>query len=183
MKVVAFNGSPRVNGNTAQSLKIVLAELATEGIETELVQVGGSKLFGCRACGRCGELRNGRCAREDDEMNSLIAKAAEADGILIGSPTYFSNVTPEIKAFIDRCGFVSKANGGDLLRGKVGAPVVAVRRSGANFVYAAINRCDFLTEHIVQHTFLTDRIQRLIGQSIALLRRSNSTLVTTTYNI
>lgn len=139
MKVVAFNGSPRVDGNTAQSIRIVLAELEKEGIETELVQLGGRKVFGCLACGRCFETRDNRCIRRDDEMNDLIAKIQAADGIIIGSPTYFSNVSTEVKAFIDRCGFVNKANDGDLLRGKVGTAVVAVRRAGSNFVYSAIN--------------------------------------------
>ena len=139
MKVVAFNGSPRQNGNTAQSLQIVLAELAKEGIETEMIQLGGRKVFGCLACGKCREMQNNRCVRQDDEMNSFIQKMQDADGILIGSPTYFSNVSTEVKALIDRCGFVSKANGGGLLRGKIGAPVVAVRRAGSTFVYSAIN--------------------------------------------
>ena len=139
MKVIAFNGSPRQNGNTAQSLQIVLAELAKEGIETEIIQLGGRKVFGCLACGKCREMQNNRCVRQDDEMNSFIEKIQEADGILIGSPTYFSNVSTEVKALIDRCGFVSKANGGNLLRGKIGAPVVAVRRAGSTFVYSAIN--------------------------------------------
>ncbi|VBB09050.1 nadph-dependent fmn reductase [Lucifera butyrica] len=139
MKVVAFNGSPRANGNTAQSIQLVLAELKKEGIETELIQLGGRKVFGCLACGKCWENKDNRCARQDDEMNTFIRKMQEADGIIIGSPTYFSNVSTEVKALIDRCGFVSKANGGEMLRGKVGAAVVSVRRAGSNFVYSAIN--------------------------------------------
>lgn len=139
MKVVAFNGSPRVNGNTAQSLKIVLAELANEGIETELVQLGGRKVFGCLACGKCREIKDNRCVRKDDEMNFFIQKMEEADGIIIGSPTYFSNVSTEVKALIDRCGYVSRSNGGVMLRGKVATAVVSARRAGATFTYSAIN--------------------------------------------
>jgi len=139
MKVVAFNGSPRVNGNTSDSLKLVLAELEKEGIETELVQLGGRKVFGCLACGKCGELKNNRCIRKDDEMNTFIQKMEEADGIIIGSPTYFSNVSTEVKALIDRCGYVAKANGGTMLKGKVGASVVSARRAGSTFTYSAIN--------------------------------------------
>ena len=138
MKVVAFNGSPRVAGNTAQSLKMVLDELRKAGLETELVQLGGRRLSGCLACNKCREMKNSRCVRDDDGMNEFIAKAFAADGILIGSPVYFSNVTPEVKAFIDRCGFVALANGG-VLKGKAGAGVIAVRRAGATFTYAAIN--------------------------------------------
>lgn len=139
MKVVAFNGSPRVNGNTAQSIRIVLGELEKEGIETEFVQLGGRKVFGCLACMKCWENKDNRCVRQDDEMNTFIQKMEEADGIIIGSPTYFSNVSTEVKALIDRCGLVAKANDGAMLRGKVGAAVVSVRRAGSNFVYSAIN--------------------------------------------
>ncbi|HEY8908668.1 MAG TPA: flavodoxin family protein [Desulfosporosinus sp.] len=149
MKVVAFNGSPRVNGNTSQSLKIVLAELETEGIETELVQLGGRKVFGCLACGKCRETKDNRCARKDDEMNTFIEKMEEADGIIIGSPTYFSNVSTEVKALIDRCGYVSKANGGTLLKGKVGASVVSARRAGSTFTYSAINFFFGIAEMII----------------------------------
>jgi len=148
MKVVAFNGSSRVNGNTAQSLEIVLEEIRKEGIETELIQVGGKKLSGCKACMMCRKNQDKRCAIQDDEMNSFIEKMIEADGIIIGSPTYFSNVTAEIKALIDRCGYVAKSNGG-FLKGKVGAPVVAVRRAGSNFTYAAINFFFGISEMIV----------------------------------
>jgi multimeric flavodoxin WrbA len=139
MKVVAFNGSPRKDGNTAQSIQMVLSQLEKAGIETELVQLGGRKVFGCLACGKCRELKNNRCIRQDDEMNTFIQKMEEADGVIIGSPTYFSNVTTEVKALIDRCGYVNRSNGGSILRGKIGAPVVAVRRSGGNFTYSAIN--------------------------------------------
>lgn len=139
MKVVAFNGSPRVKGNTAQSLEMVLAEIQKENIDTELIQLGGRKVFGCSACMKCWEKKDNRCARTDDDMNLFIQKMQEAEGILIGSATYFSNVTTEVKALIDRCGYVSMANGGDILRGKVGASVVSVGRAGSNFTYAAIN--------------------------------------------
>ena len=149
MKVVAFNGSPRTNGNTAQSLQMVLKELEKEGIETELIQLGGHKVFGCLACGKCYERRDNTCARQDDEMNNFIAKMNQADGILIGSPTYFSNVSTEVKALIDRCGFVNKANEGKILRGKVGAAVVSVRRAGSNFTYAAINFFFGIAEMII----------------------------------
>lgn len=149
MKVVAFNGSPRVNGNTSQSLKIVLAELEKEGIETEIVQLGGRKVFGCLACGKCRENKNNRCARTDDEMNTFIQKMEEADGIIIGSPTYFSNVSTEVKALIDRCGFVAKSNGGAMLKGKVGTSVVSVRRAGSTFTYSAINFFFGIAEMII----------------------------------
>jgi len=148
MKVVAFNGSPRVGGNTEQAIKIVFGELQKCGIETELVQLGGRKVYGCLACGKCREKKDNRCVRKDDEMNTYIQKMLEADGIILGSPVYFSNVSTEIKALIDRCGFVSKANG-DTLKGKVGVAVVVARRAGATFTYAAINMFFGISQMIV----------------------------------
>ena len=135
MKVVAFNGSPREKGNTYQSLRIVLTALEQEGIETEIVQLGGLTLSGCRACGACRSVKEPRCLQPDDGMNSFIQKILEADGVIIGSPVYFGNVTPEVKALIDRVGYTT----GSRLKNKVGCAVVAVRRAGSNFTYAAIN--------------------------------------------
>jgi len=148
MKVIGINGSPRPNGNTELLLKTVFAELNNEGIETELVQLGGNAVRGCLACGRCFEMKNGRCVIETDMMNKVIAKMFEADGILIGSPTYFANVSAEIKALIDRAGYVAIANG-RALRRKVGAAVVAVRRAGSTDAFDAINKLFFIQEMIV----------------------------------
>ncbi|OPZ74463.1 MAG: 2-amino-4-deoxychorismate dehydrogenase [Firmicutes bacterium ADurb.Bin456] len=138
IKVVAFNGSPRPRGNTYHSIKIVLDVLAAEGIQGELVQLGGKTLFGCKACYKCLQNQDKRCVQTGDDMNCFIEKALEADGIIIGSPVYFSNVSTEVKAFIDRCGFVAKANN-SALKGKVGAAVISVRRMGGTFAYSAIN--------------------------------------------
>lgn len=148
MKVLAINGSPRSNGNTAQSLRYVMNELEQEGVQTEFVQLGGKKVFGCLACGKCHINKDRKCARTDDDMNGILEKIFEADGIIIGSPTYYSNVTAEVKALIDRCGFVAGANGG-LLRRKVGAAVVVARRAGANFTFAAINFFFGITEMLI----------------------------------
>lgn len=137
MKVTAFNGSPRKEGNTYHSIQVVLEELRKEGVETELVQLGGSDIRGCRACFKCLEKKNKRCIQGDD-MNLFIGKMLSSEGIIIGSPTYFSNVSTEVKALIDRAGIVSRVNG-HLFKRKVGAAVVAVRRAGATHVYSGIN--------------------------------------------
>jgi multimeric flavodoxin WrbA len=129
-KVVAFNGSPRPEGNTALLIREVLQELEKEGITTELVHIGGKKIRGCTACMKCFENRDQRCIFDDDMVNECIGKMAEADGIILGSPVYFTDVTAEMKALIDRAGFVSMANGG-LFRHKVGSAAIAVRRAGA----------------------------------------------------
>lgn len=138
MKVVLFNGSPRTNGNTSLLLGHVATALEKEGIDTEIVQVGGSRIHGCIACYQCFTSKDQRCAVTDDIANSCVEKMLAADGIIIGSPTYFAALTPETKALIDRCGMVSRANG-DMLKRKAGAAVVAVRRGGAINVFDTIN--------------------------------------------
>ncbi|SLM27734.1 conserved hypothetical protein [Desulfamplus magnetovallimortis] len=129
MKVIGFNGSPRKKGNTVCSLNTVFSELEKEGIETEMIHVGKEKIQGCRACFTCAKKRDQRCAIEDDPVNEWIQKMKDADGILLGSPVHFSGVAGTMKSFLDRAFFVISVNNG-LLRHKVGASVVAVRRSG-----------------------------------------------------
>lgn len=130
MKVVAINGSPRKNGNTSLLIETVFDELRKHGIETEVVQLGGEMVHGCTGCDICVKTRNNKCVFDDDPINECIAKMAEADGIILGTPTYFTDVTTEMKALIDRAGKVSKANG-DIFRHKAGGCVISVRRGGS----------------------------------------------------
>lgn len=148
MKVVAFNGSPRKDGNTSRLLRRVLAVLESEGIQTELIQLGGQQIHGCIACGTCRELKNKECKIVNDNVNQYIQKMIEADGIILGSPTYFSMMTPELKALIDRAGYVAMSNGG-ILKRKVGAAVVAVRRAGGVPTFDAINHFFLISQMIV----------------------------------
>jgi len=148
MKVVAFNGSPRKNGNTALMIGEVFKVLEREGIECELVQIGGKLIRGCQACAKCREFQNTKCIFDDDLINESIQKMLEADGIIIGSPTYFASMTAETKAFIDRAGYVTRGNG-VLLKGKVGAAVTAVRRAGALNVFQGINNFLLVSEMVV----------------------------------
>jgi len=146
MKVIGFNGSPRKNGNTAMLINSVFDELQKEGIETDFIQLGGKDIKGCIGCMKCFDAQNNQCVtRKDEILNESVQKMIEADGIIIGSPTYFSNVSTEVKAFIDRAGLVSIANG-YLLRRKVGAAVTAVRRAGATNVFDAINKFFFINQ-------------------------------------
>ena len=147
MKVVAFNGSPRKEGNTALLIRQVLKELEAEGIQTEMVHLKGP-IQGCIACSKCFESKDGRCALDKDIVNDCIEKMAKADGIILGSPTYFSDLTPELKALIDRSGFVGKANG-DMFKRKVGAAVVAVRRAGAIHVFDSINHFFLINQMVI----------------------------------
>lgn len=148
MKVIAFNGSARKDGNTAILIGHIFRQLEKEGIETELVQLAGSRIHGCIACMKCFENKDQRCSVRDDNANDCIEKMLSADGIILGSPTYFANVSTETKALIDRAGMVSRANG-DMLARKVGAAVVAVRRAGAIHVFNSINHFFFIGQMIV----------------------------------
>ncbi len=148
MKVIAFNGSPHKEGNTYSLLKIVCEALDNEGIQTEIIHIGGKQIHGCLACRKCFQNKDKKCIQTGDDVNSYIEKMIEADGILIGSPTYFSDLTPEVKALIDRAGFVGFANDG-LFKRKLGAAVVAVRRAGAIHVFDSINHFFLISQMII----------------------------------
>jgi multimeric flavodoxin WrbA len=147
MKVVAFSGSARKGGNTSLLLRRVLDVLEAEGVETELVELAGSRAEGCTVCLKCREARDRRCHGRRDIINTCIEKMDAADGIIIGSPVYFADVTPETKALIDRAGYVSRANRGMLAR-KAGAAVVAVRRAGAMHALDSIGHFFGITEMV-----------------------------------
>jgi len=148
VKVVAINGSARKDGNTALLLGRVLKVLEAEGFETELIQLAGQQIHGCTACRTCFETKNQRCTIESDKVNLYIQKMAAADGILLGSPTYFAMMSPEMKALIDRAGFVARAQP-DMFKHKVGAAVVAVRRAGGMTTFDAINHFFLISQMIV----------------------------------
>jgi len=148
MKVVAFNGSPRPKGNTAILLNLALEELRAEGIETELVSLGSQGLPGCRACYKCFEKADNHCVFGDDMVNACLDKMRAADGILLGSPTYFSDLTAAMKSFIERTGMVARANKHFFQR-KVGAGVVAVRRGGAIHTFDSLNHFFLISQMIV----------------------------------
>ena len=148
MKVIAFNGSARKDGNTAILIRRVLHVLESEGIETELIQLAGEQIRGCMACGTCGKVKNKQCKIVNDNVNLYIEKITAADGIILGSPTYFSMMTSEMKALIDRAGFVGRENG-DLFKRKVGAAVVAVRRAGGIPTFDAINHFFLISQMII----------------------------------
>lgn len=148
MKVVALNGSPRKNGNTRLMLEKVLEPLAKAGWDTEIVQLGGRDIHGCRACFKCWEKQDKRCVFGKDALNEVFEKVLAADAVVLGSPTYFADVTAELKAFIDRAGMVSMANG-CLLAGKIGAGVVAVRRGGATHVLDSITHLFQISQMVI----------------------------------
>ena len=148
MKVIAFNGSARKNGNTAILIREVFSELDAEGIGTEMIQMAGKTIRGCTACRKCYDNKNKRCAIDNDFANECIDKMIEADGIIMASPTYFADVTAEMKALIDRAGYVARANS-DMLGRKIGAAVVAARRAGAIHAFDTINHFFLISQMIV----------------------------------
>ena len=138
MKVVVFNSSPRSEGNTKLCLDMVTDELEKESIEVEYIWMGMDKIQGCISCYQCAKNRDKKCGVKNDKLNDYLEKMIEADGIILGSPTYFADTTARMKALIERAGLVSKMNG-ELLKHKVRARVVAVRRAGATHVFSSMN--------------------------------------------
>ncbi|MRR15047.1 MAG: flavodoxin family protein [Deltaproteobacteria bacterium] len=157
MKVLAFNGSPRKDGNTGMLINHVFSELEEEGVKTEAVQLSRKNIHGCIACYKCFENRDGRCFVADDSANDFIEKMTGANGIILASPVYFADVTAEMKALIDRAGFVSMANGG-LYKNKIGASVVALRRTGGIHTIDSLN-----------HFFLAGQMI-IVGRAIGIGR-------------
>ncbi len=148
MQAVAINGSPRTGGNTEAMLKKVLTPLEEAGWGTTYQKIGGRPVRGCVACYQCFTNQNRRCVIEEDGLNDVLEEVYRADAVILGSPTYFTDVSAEMKALLDRTGLVAIANGG-LLQGKIGAAVVAVRRGGATHVFDTINHMFLMSSMIV----------------------------------
>lgn len=138
MKVIAINGSPRANGNTALALSEMARELAAAGIEMEIVHIGNALIRGCQACGACARNENERCIIGDDPVNEIVQKMKAADAIVLGSPVHYAGIGGTMKSFCDRAFYVAAANDG-LFAGKPGASVVAVRRSGGSAAWQGLN--------------------------------------------
>ena len=148
MYALALNGSPRKGGNTESLLKEVLSELKSAGWETELEKVGGSTIRGCIACEKCFENKDNECSVKKDIFNPIFSKMLKANAMILGSPTYFAAVSADLKALIERAGYVAYANG-HAFSGKIGAAVVAVRRGGATHVYDTINHMFQMSRMII----------------------------------
>jgi len=138
MKVLAINGSPRKKGNTELLLREAMKVLEEHGIDTELIKIGGKKIKPCTACMKCKKEKDGQCHISNKLLN----------GLLIGSPVYFSDITPETKALLDVAGYALRAAGNPLKR-KTGAAVIAVRRAGAIHSFDSINHFFLINEMII----------------------------------
>ncbi|MDM8523026.1 flavodoxin family protein [Desulfococcaceae bacterium HSG8] len=148
MKVIGFNGSARKDGNTAIAIRYVLGEIEKQGIETELFQMAGKKIRGCTACMKCHENKDQRCSVKGDILNECIEKMLEADGIVIGSPTYFADLSTETKSLIERAGMTAKAND-DMFKRKAGAGVAVARRGGCVHAFDSINHFFQISQMII----------------------------------
>ena len=132
-KVLVLNGSPHVKGCTARALEEVIKTLNSEGVETELIQVGKEEIRGCIACGFCG--KNGRCVF-DDKVNETAKKLESADGLIIGSPVYYGSPNGTLLSFLDRLFYSSSFS----KHMKVGAAVVSCRRGGNTASFDVLNK-------------------------------------------
>jgi len=148
MKVIAINGSPNKEGNTFHALTMVGNELLADGIGFEILHVGHKMIHGCTACRKCAVNKDEKCSIATDDLNLWIQKIKEFDGIILGSPVYYSGLAGTMKCFLDRLFFVSGSNG-NLLRHKVAAAVVAVRRTGGSSALDSLNHYLSYSEMVI----------------------------------
>lgn len=140
MKVILLNGSPRGNGCTNRALEEVSKTLEENGIDTEIIHIGGKGIRGCTACGQCGKTH--KCVF-DDAVNEVLPKFEAADGMIVGSPVYYASPNGEILSFLDRLFYA--ASGFDKTM-KVGAAVVSCRRGGSTATFDALNKYFTISE-------------------------------------
>jgi multimeric flavodoxin WrbA len=148
MKVIAINGSPKKEGNTFHALSMVGNELKAVGIEFEILHIGHKMIHGCLACGKCAINKDEKCSIQSDELNDWIQQVKQADGIILGSPVYFSGISGTMKSFLDRIFYVSASNG-NLFRYKVAAAIVAVRRTGGSVTFDSLTHYLTYSEMII----------------------------------
>jgi multimeric flavodoxin WrbA len=151
MKLIAINGSPKPKGNTYLALKTVCDELEKQDIETEIIHIGNMEIKGCLSCGRCKE---GYCVHSDENLRNIVDRVYEADGILLGSPVYYASIAGTMKCFLDRLFYASQGR----MRLKVGASVVALRRSGGVTTFDQLNHYFLISEMMVAPSFYWNAI-------------------------
>jgi multimeric flavodoxin WrbA len=148
MKVTAINGSPHAAGNSYLALTRIGEALKGQGIGFEIIHVGDKVIRGCMACGVCGRRADGTCAYGSDGVDAAVAAMRDADGILLASPVHYSGVGGTMKSFLDRVFYVAGMSGA-LFRHKVGAALVAVRRSGGSTALDCLNHYISYSEMIL----------------------------------
>jgi multimeric flavodoxin WrbA len=148
MKVLAINGSPNKEGNTFYALNMVGNELIAGGIEFEILHIGHKMIHGCIGCGKCSVNKDEKCSIQSDDLNLWIQQIKVADGIILASPVFYSGIAGTMKSFLDRLLFVSGSNG-NLLRHKVAAALVSVRRTGGSSTLDSLNHYLSYSEMII----------------------------------
>ena len=133
MKVLILNGSPRVDGNTTIAVNEMVKVFETEGIETQIMQIGSQAIRGCIACGSCA--KNGKCVF-DDAVNEAAQIFEKADGLVVASPVYYASANATLIACLDRLFY---STGFDKTM-KVGASVAVARRGGCSATFDELNK-------------------------------------------
>lgn len=147
MKIVAINGSPRKNGNTHILIQTMFDVFKKHNIETLEINIAQKPLQGCTACDWCEKNLVKKCVINDDIINSALSEMDKADGIILASPVYFADMSGQMKSFIDRAGRVCYKN--KMLKRKVGAGIVALRRGGAMSAFQNLNNLFTVLQMIV----------------------------------
>ena len=182
MKVLLINGSPNEKGCTYTALNEIRGKLQEHRIETEIFHIGKNPISGCIDCGQCGS--TGRCAI-GDEVNYILDKLDEFDGIVVGSPVYYAGPTGQLCAFLDRLFSCSESR----MTGKVAAAIVSCRRGGSTAAFDRLNKYFTISKMVVAssqywnhvHGNTPDEVlkdieglqtMRSLGESIAWLLKS-----------
>ena len=146
MNVIAINGSPKANGNTFYALQTICEELTTKGIQTEILHIGNQNISGCMACGQC---KDGHCIYSDDKLKGYVEKIYAADGLILGSPVYYSAIAGTMKCFLDRLFYPNRGR----LRHKIGACVAVPRRSGGVTTFDQLNNFFLISEMLIAPSY------------------------------
>ncbi|MBM4340972.1 MAG: flavodoxin family protein [Deltaproteobacteria bacterium] len=146
MRAIGIVGSPRRNGNTEYLMNVALSILEREGIDSELIPLAGKEIKPCDGCLRCK--KEIRCVIEGDDFEVIYRKMRETDGIILGSPVYFSSATPQLISLLDRAAYVSRQTR-EFFSGKIGGPIVVARRAGHNFTFAQLLLWFFINDMII----------------------------------
>ncbi len=145
-KVLGISGSMRENGNTEYLTGYALSQFDESKFNSELVSLKDLTIRPCKGCYSCMEAR--KCIIDDDDFELIFNKMAEADGLILGSPVYFSAVHPQLMSLLDRAGFV-RIWSGERFSGKVGGPITVARRAGQNMAFSQLLMWFFINDIIV----------------------------------
>ncbi|KAA6347778.1 2-amino-4-deoxychorismate dehydrogenase [termite gut metagenome] len=160
-RVIALNGSPNEQGNTAYALSLIGEELEKENIGFEIIHIGDKRIRGCMGCYRCFEA--GGCVYITEQEQVWLDKMKRADAIVLASPVYFGGIAGTMKSFLDRIFFAYSQE----FRNKIGVSVVTARRSGASVTFASLNQYFTISQMIVPSSVYWNNIHATVNAEIA----------------